>query len=100
MSTWACPNCFAPCGDAESLVEHLVSSYLGEQTFTPSTFSNKRKRRASVADDNDYGNRQAESKLDYICPYPRCGNKKQYSSKANLLRHFFTHCTDSEAVNL
>ena len=39
MSTWDCPNCFARCGDAKRLLEHLVSSYLTERTLAHSSFS-------------------------------------------------------------
>jgi hypothetical protein len=88
MSTWDCPNCFAPCGDVKKLVEHLVSSYLTEKTLAPSGFSKKRKRRPSTTEDEEV-DRQSGNEVDYVCPFPRCEHKKQYLSKFNLLQHFF-----------
>ncbi|KAI5860035.1 hypothetical protein GGS23DRAFT_245528 [Durotheca rogersii] len=95
MSTWDCPNCFAPCSDAKKLVEHLVSSYLTEKTPAPSSFSKKRKRKPSTTEDEEV-NRQSGNEVDYVCPFPRCEHKKKYPSKFNLLRHFFIHYPDSE----
>ncbi|WQF82772.1 Putative Zinc finger C2H2-type [Colletotrichum destructivum] len=99
MSTWACPGCSTPCDDAKALVEHLALSHFAEVKATNTSFPKKRKRQPSEID-GEVACRRPRGEIDYVCPYPHCGQKTQYSTKSNLLRHFSTHYTDFDGAEI
>jgi hypothetical protein len=83
MAVWDCPNCHEHCDSPGELVRHLLDDHLYEGPGLLSE-SKAHQIRSTVVESSESGD-----EIQYVCPFPNCTHTRQYTSKYNLLRHYF-----------
>lgn len=84
MEVWNCPSCFEHCEGPRELIEHICDNHIYEGPKLSLEIKGSQTHSKGLESDVESGD-----EIQYICPFPNCVNMKQYSTKYNLLRHFF-----------
>ncbi|KAI7970692.1 hypothetical protein EIK77_000847 [Talaromyces pinophilus] len=84
MEVWNCPSCFEHCDGPRELIEHIHDNHIYEGPELSLGIKGSQTHSNGVESDVE-----SNDSIQYICPFPGCVNMKQYSTKYNLLRHYF-----------